>query len=237
MTQWVSPESRSNYEVTEMFHSIQGEGMRAGELTTFIRFAVCNFDCEWCDTAHSLYTRKAFKFESMSAEKILDFIDEVENPAVCLTGGEPMYRPDYELVPIVKQLNERKKFVTIETNGSIVKDILYDDDSKVDLWSLSPKLMSAKTVHWSEHTEEVTKYCERWDGENLQFKLVVGSEEDIVDCMSFLKEFYLADAGIPVFIMPVFQKWKGKDVIRNWDIAQHPNVRIITQQHKYLGVR
>ena len=41
-------------KVLEIFHSIDGEGTRAGELATFVRFAGCNLSCKYCDTAYSI---------------------------------------------------------------------------------------------------------------------------------------------------------------------------------------
>lgn len=35
-------------KVLEIFHSIEGEGTRAGELATFVRFAGCNLSCRYC---------------------------------------------------------------------------------------------------------------------------------------------------------------------------------------------
>ena len=38
------------YEIAEIFESINGEGMKAGELAVFIRFSGCNLNCRYCDT-------------------------------------------------------------------------------------------------------------------------------------------------------------------------------------------
>ena len=42
------------YKVAEWFVSINGEGRRAGELATFIRFTGCNLNCTYCDTAWAI---------------------------------------------------------------------------------------------------------------------------------------------------------------------------------------
>ena len=39
------------FNVVEKFVSINGEAAHAGELACFIRFAGCNLNCSYCDTA------------------------------------------------------------------------------------------------------------------------------------------------------------------------------------------
>ena len=40
----------TEYNIVEIFHSVQGEGFRNGIPHVFIRFGKCNLRCEWCDT-------------------------------------------------------------------------------------------------------------------------------------------------------------------------------------------
>ena len=223
------------FGVTEVFDSVQGEGLFAGEMTTFIRFAGCNFDCVWCDTAYALETRKSFRREQVSLRDLVEEVLRSDAQAVCLTGGEPMRQPPFLLSKLIEAIKKMNKRVTIETNGSLLHKELIDVG--VDLWSLSPKLHSAKTTHWSEHTEKILGFLDLWKGDNVQIKLVVGSDEDLEDALSFYKEFYLNEADVAFFLMPVFQKWKGKDIIDKWNWLDYPRVRVNVQQHKYMGVR
>jgi 7-carboxy-7-deazaguanine synthase len=40
-------------QITEIFLSIQGEGLQSGLPTLFIRFSGCNLRCTYCDTKYS----------------------------------------------------------------------------------------------------------------------------------------------------------------------------------------
>ncbi len=37
----------------EIFYSIQGEGVNIGVPTVFLRLALCNLKCDWCDTKYT----------------------------------------------------------------------------------------------------------------------------------------------------------------------------------------
>ena len=39
--------------VSEIFYSLQGEGMLVGTPSVFVRLAGCPFRCRWCDTAYA----------------------------------------------------------------------------------------------------------------------------------------------------------------------------------------
>ena len=41
-------------QISEIFDSIDGEGIRAGELCTFIRVFGCNLRCSYCDSMYAV---------------------------------------------------------------------------------------------------------------------------------------------------------------------------------------
>lgn len=77
-------------KVNEIFDSIDGEGRRAGELTSFIRLTGCNLRCTYCD---SIYT-----FHEGEEMEIEDIVKKVSYKNVTLTGGEPLYQDVHELL-------------------------------------------------------------------------------------------------------------------------------------------
>lgn len=44
----------ADFEVVEIFESINGEGRFAGELSNFVRLKGCNLRCTYCDTAWAM---------------------------------------------------------------------------------------------------------------------------------------------------------------------------------------
>lgn len=101
--------------VIEIFDSIDGEGVRAGELATFIRLAGCNLRCSYCDTPYALSLTSPG--EHMSVERIVDIVSSMRNHNVTVTGGEPLLT-DYG-VALIHRLCKDGYSVNVETNGSL----------------------------------------------------------------------------------------------------------------------
>ena len=110
------------YLINEIFYSLQGEGLRAGSPSIFVRFAGCNMRCSLepgpksiggfdCDT------------EYMSGRKLTlgEVRDEVEAIAggcrwIIFTGGEPGLQLDTDIIEHMKARGFR---TAVETNGTI----------------------------------------------------------------------------------------------------------------------
>lgn len=100
--------------VNEIFGSIDGEGVRTGELATFIRLAGCNLRCRYCDTSYAL---KGNQGNQMSINEIIDKVKEIGYTNITLTGGEPLLQKNS--IELIDRLTEEGFFVNVETNGSI----------------------------------------------------------------------------------------------------------------------
>jgi 7-carboxy-7-deazaguanine synthase len=116
-------------KIIEIFPSLQGEGLRQGEPTIFVRFAGCNLECSFCDTRYAWRGGRDY-----SAEQAMDKINRIRNrfPArwVCLTGGEPLL---HDLRPLVSLLHKEKFKVQVETNATLYYPLA------ADWFTISPK--------------------------------------------------------------------------------------------------
>lgn len=112
--------------ITEIFHSIQGEGYHAGTPAVFVRGAGCNLACDFCDTDFSLRER-------LDPEAVADRLSAFPCRFVVLTGGEPTAQAR-GFRALVDLLHLRGYYVTLETNGTS------EDTLGADWVTVSPKL-------------------------------------------------------------------------------------------------
>ena len=98
--------------INEIFHSIQGEGTRAGLRCAFVRLTGCHLRCIWCDTEYAFY-----EGQWMSLDDIATRVREYACPLVQVTGGEPLLQPD--VYPLMAQLADEHATVLLETSGAI----------------------------------------------------------------------------------------------------------------------
>src|SRR4051812_36537718 len=83
--------------IHEIYRSIQGESTFAGLPCVFVRLAVCDARCVWCDTPHAFTHGEPF-----SLEEIIARVREYRTPLVEITGGEPLLQD--EVFPLMTRL-------------------------------------------------------------------------------------------------------------------------------------
>jgi len=96
--------------LTEIFHSIQGEGPFVGLPTVFTRFTGCDLRCAWCDTAYAFDGG-----ERVERAEVVARMEAFPCRRGCLTGGEPLLQP--ELPALSAELLARGWELSVETGG------------------------------------------------------------------------------------------------------------------------
>lgn len=115
-------------KVIEIFQSIQGEGLRSGQVSIFIRLAGCNLRCSFCDTKYAWG-----KGKKMKEDDIIKEVVRHSAPWVVITGGEPFYQ---DIEPLLRKLKCSGYKIQIESNGSYIP---YWSSGLVDHLTVSPK--------------------------------------------------------------------------------------------------
>lgn len=185
-------------KVSEIFYSIQGEGPNIGVPSVFLRLAVCNLQCSWCDTKYSWdfqhydYGKEVIEIDEDQVSKL---ILEYNCRRLVVTGGEPMLQQD-ELAPLLFRLKEKGFEIEVETNGTIMpKEEMM---RAVDQWNVSPKLESSGNISLVREMPECYLYFSNTP--NAYFKYVVESPDDLGEILSLVRKYKIARER--VILMP-----------------------------------
>ncbi|MBQ7641418.1 MAG: putative 7-carboxy-7-deazaguanine synthase QueE [Acholeplasmatales bacterium] len=205
--------------VIEKFVSINGEGLRQGELAVFIRFANCNLRCSYCDTTYS-FINPVYNDESI--DEIIDYINKQHVKNITLTGGEPLIQEDIDI--LIKRLVELGYRVEIETNGSVdIKKYLNDKISFTLDYKLPTSLMEKFML--TDNYDYVTK--------KDSIKFVCGDLNDLIKAKEIMIKYNLINKT-NCLISPVFNQINLEDIV-NFLIDNNLNdVRLCLQIHKII---
>lgn len=218
--------------LTEIFHSLQGEGATVGLPTTFVRFTGCSLRCSWCDTTYSFYGG-----EEWDVPKVMERLAPIPTKRVCITGGEPMDQPEACQALAQRLLSEGYQ-VVLETSGSIGL-------SQMD--KLEPRKMLQLSVDVKCPSSNMQK---RNDLSNLallkphdQLKFVVSDRRDYEFAKGILRAHPVACEVLmqpmwasPDPVAPTHIEGEKADLrtLARWVLEDGLDVRVGTQLHKVI---
>ena len=213
----------AEYKVVEKFVSINGEGTRAGELAVFIRMKGCNLDCRYCDTKWA--NQEDASYEIMTEEDIRNYIRDTGVKNVTLTGGEPLFRKDMDIL-IDYLMQDKDRVVEIETNGSVnIKEYArmknrasFTMDYKLGASGMEEKMCL-----------ENFAYLDRRD----TVKFVVGSQEDLKRAAEIIEKYALT-GKVSVYFSPVFGAIEPEEIVDFMVQNRLNDVRMQLQMHKFI---
>jgi 7-carboxy-7-deazaguanine synthase len=199
--------------VHEIYRSLQGESTFAGLPCVFVRTAVCDLRCSWCDSAHA-FARGERMPRAAALDKALSF----DCPLVEVTGGEPLLQPD--VFPLMTELCDAGKTVLLETSGA-------HDVSPVD-----PRVHIIMDLKCPDSGE-----CDRNLWANLdrlkptdQVKFVVASRRDWEWAEGVTRDHRL-DERFAVLASGTFGGVEPRE-LAEWVLTSGLNVRMQLQMHK-----
>lgn len=211
------------FKVCEKFVSINGEGIKAGQLSVFVRFKGCNLNCSYCDTKWA--NEKDAEFESMTIEDIVNYIKETSVRNVTLTGGEPLLQPG--IAGLIKNLKEIGLNVEIETNGAVDLKPFCSDETRPDCFTMDYKLPSSGM----EDSMLTDNFFYLRDSDCVKF--VAGSEDDLEKALKVIREYDLTNR-CHVYISPVFGSIEAVRIVEFMIKNVLNNVNLQIQMHKVI---
>jgi len=229
--------------ISEIFSSIQGEGILLGRRQVFVRFSGCNLNCNYCDTPLSRDSNYGNEFDIRTLYEQIYKLITPDFHTISLTGGEPLLHADF-----IKNFLEKYNLPTLlETNGSLPDEITKLTEL-VDYVSLDIKLPEHEAVlDWEDlmnkELESIKILIE--EGINTYCKLVVqpSTQADTVSSIAARIKDEISDTSkLPLVVQPSspLDYWDGKTqklLEISEKAGEHLNILTIPQVHKLLKLK
>jgi 7-carboxy-7-deazaguanine synthase len=201
--------------VTEIFRSIQGEGMRAGFPCAFIRLTGCSLRCVWCDSAYAFYGGLEMSVEEAAEKALAIGTDLVE-----VTGGEPLEQEG--VYPLMARFLDAGRTVLLETGGHIPLDRV--DPRVVKIVDVKAPGSGMQSANLPENLEKLTPSDE--------VKFVLADRRDFDWALRLVSEYDLDSKNVVTF-SPVWEALSPSD-LADWIRDSGRRIRLGLQLHKLL---
>ena len=241
-------ENKARARVSEIFTSIEGEGIFVGKKTLFIRFSGCYLKCRWCDTKYALPLDSGTDYQ---IDEIKDLIIKELRPftyKVNFTGGEPLLQTEavIELADFIKKHTNLKTYMESSCFDSELfsKVLPYIDICKIEF-----KTDDSKVVQDEEYDNLILNEIKCLElavesNKATYIKIVVTNStnlESFKNLVYNISEKIKPSDILGLIIQPSFgidQPTVNK-LLDTYDIVQpmFPEVRIIPQLHKEIGAK
>ena len=197
--------------ISEIFYSVQGEGITVGRPSVFLRLGSCNLHCVWCDTAYTwdwnrYNNEKELVF--MNKDDIRDRVLRYRCRRLVVTGGEPLLQQS-ALVELLNDLKERDFYIEIETNGTLrpIAPLV----AITDQWNVSPKLKNSGNSEEDREQKSCYRMFSSFSGSF--FKYVIQNPEDVTEVDGLVARYALNKER--VILMP---EGVSRDVISEREV-------------------
>jgi 7-carboxy-7-deazaguanine synthase len=201
--------------IHEVYRSVQGESTFAGLPCVFVRLAVCDARCVWCDTPHAFTLG-----EARTLDALVEQVRGYQCPLVEITGGEPLLQE--EVFALMTRLADNGPTVLLETSGAH------------DLARVDPRVHVIMDLKCPDSGE-----CpgNRWENLGLmkpsdEIKFVLASRRDFDWAAETIRRHGL-DRRFTVLLSPVFGAVEPVH-LAEWLLASGLQVRLQLQLHKYI---
>ena len=221
-------------KITELFKSIEGEGIRTGYVCTFIRTFGCNIRCVYCDSMYSNEVCDDVIIMDLSIQEIVDECKRLKTPYVTVTGGEPLIQKDID--NLLAALLKSGFKVNVETNGAVDikphRDKIFAELGPVYCNELFFTI-DYKSISSGENKSMVSMNFDYNLERRDVVKFVVGSQEDLDDMKRMVKHIRNY-CDCPIFVSPIFGMIEPKQIVEYLKDNDMFDVRMQLQIHKFI---
>ncbi len=201
--------------ISETYLSLQGEGSHVGLPCFFIRLAVCDIRCVWCDTPQALGTGP----ERSMQELLSEIPDQVR--LVQITGGEPLVQIG-RLLGFFEKLRAASKKILLETGGhrslAEVPDYVH---IVMDI-----KLPASGQAHHDFASN--LQYLKPTD----EIKFVIADRNDFEAALNWIRKHDL-ERVCGLLFSPVWGSVQAADLAK-WILEESIDARMQVQLHKII---
>jgi organic radical activating enzyme len=233
--------------LSEIFTSIEGEGLLFGTKTMFVRMAGCPLKCHWCDTPDSLPIDSGKEYSVQDAKSFISESLQPNTYKVNFTGGEPLAQHE-ALIELARFVKERKLRTYLESacydSNRFAKVLPFLDICKIEF-----KLRDSKVVDEGNYDNLLNNELECLrlavlSEKTTYIKIVVTNSSSVKEFRDLVyRVFNIAKpADIAGFIIQPSHKIDEPTLERLFEFydAVYPfyeQVRIVPQMHKVIGAR
>ncbi len=234
------PPSANQARISEIFSSLQGEGIHLGERHLFIRFEECHIHCGYCDELSKVGT-------PMTLDQVMKEVgrlekDEGPHSFVSLTGGEPLLYLPF-LKPLMMKLKAQGFRIYLETNG-----ILWRALEEVIGWcdSIAMDMKPASVTKEKNFDADHRCFLQIAKGKETCIKIVLSKEIDVNEFENEIRMVAEVAPATPVLLQPVSGEIEGHEDPALMDLLTHlqrlgsrwlRTIRIVPRFHKILKIR
>jgi organic radical activating enzyme len=202
--------------LSEIFCSIQGEGLLVGERQIFVRCAGCSIGCRYCDTKYSnrrkkecivFGSRRQVLANPVMVEVVLDEVARLAGSfaamkTIVITGGEPLEQGRF-ITSLAQGLKDLDYNIYLDTNGIEVEGLARVIDA-IDIFAMDMKLPpDVSRSYWPEHEAFLRRIVDCPSGDKTVFvKIVLGGNPSMDEFEKAVKIISEVNPDIPLVLQP-----------------------------------
>jgi 7-carboxy-7-deazaguanine synthase len=234
-------------KLSEIFTSIEGEGILFGTKTMFVRLAGCPLKCHWCDTPYALPMNSGIDYSIDEVKELISKSLQPNTYKVNFTGGEPLAQHE--------AVSELAKFVRQKGLRIYLESACYDAVRfakvlpYIDLCKAEFKLRDSKVVNEKHYGDLLRNELDCLkqavsSGKTTYVKVVVTNSSNLKEFKEVVYEVFRTakPSELAGFIIQPSHTVDEPtlDLLFGFYDAVYPlydQVRVVPQLHKIIGAR